>query len=92
MNLLSRRHLLALPLAAAACSKRRGGYRGFAFIANEEGQGIAAIDLETMAVARRIPLDGSPNQVLAHTTRPVIYALTPDTGAVHEVQVYKLSS
>jgi DNA-binding beta-propeller fold protein YncE len=77
---------------AAACSRRRGGYRGYAFIANEEGQGIAAIDLETMAVARRIPLDGSPTQVLASGTRPVIYALTPDTGSVHEVQVYKLSS
>jgi hypothetical protein len=98
VNLISRRafskrSLLALPLAAAACSRRHGGYRGYAFIANEEGQGLAAIDLEVMAVARRIPLDGSPSQVLAGWgARPVIYALTPDTGAVHEIQVYKLSA
>jgi hypothetical protein len=93
VNLISRRHLLALPLAAAACSRKPGGYRGYAFIANQEGQGLAAIDLEVMAVARRIPLDGSPSQVLASSPpRAAIYALTPDTGTIHEVQVYKLTA
>ncbi|MBV8842750.1 MAG: hypothetical protein JO307_08065 [Bryobacterales bacterium] len=52
---------------------------------------MAALDLEVMAVARHIMLDDAPTQVLAATMKPLVYALTPATGAVHEVQVYRLS-
>jgi DNA-binding beta-propeller fold protein YncE len=92
--LISRRTLLALPAlsAAAACSSRQsGGYRGYAFIAAQEGKALAAIDLEVMAVARHIGLDDAPAQVLAAATHPSIYALTPATGSVYEVQFNKLS-
>lgn len=92
--MISRRALLALPALsiAAACSRRQsGGYRGYAFIATQEGQALAAIDLEVMAVERHIALDDAPSQVLAAATRPAVYALTPATGSVHEVQFYKLS-
>jgi len=85
---------LALPALsiAAACSRRQsGGYRGYAFIATEEGQALAAVDLEVMAVARHIALEDAPAQVLAAATRPAVYALTPATGSVYEVQFYKLS-
>lgn len=52
---------------------------------------LAVVDLEVMAVARHITLDGSPSQVLAAATRPMVYALLPETGAVHEIQFYRMS-
>jgi YVTN family beta-propeller protein len=82
---ISRRALLALPLAAA-CTRREAS-RGYAFIANQEGGAVAVVDLEVMAVARHIPLAGAPAQVLAAQTRPSIYALTPETGTVHEIDL-----
>lgn len=89
--MLTRRVFLALP-ALAACSRRGGGgYRGYAFIANQESQGLAVVDLEVMAVARHIAVEGSPTVVLAASTRPNIYALTAETGSVHEIQFYRMS-
>jgi YVTN family beta-propeller protein len=91
--MLSRRAILALPAAVAACSRRHKttGYRGYAFIANQEGEGLVAVDLELMAVERHIPLGAAPNQVVAALGKPVVYALTPDTGSIHEIQVYRLN-
>lgn len=88
--MISRRAVLALPVLAA-CSSRRAGYRGYAFIANEEGQAVAAVDLSALAVARHIPLDASPVDVLALHTRPFVYALTPENGALQEIQADRLS-
>ena len=88
---LSRRVLLGIPIGFA-CSRPPGGYRGYAFVANQEGQAVAAVDLEVMAVARHIPLDSAPSQVVAAQERPAVYALTPSTGSVHEIQVYKLNA
>ncbi len=87
--MISRRAILALPLAAA-CSRREPVSRGYAFIANQEGGAVAVLDLEVMAVARHIPLDGAPAQVLAPKTRASIYALTPETGTVHEIDLETL--
>jgi len=89
---ISRRALLALPIFAA-CSRRRGGagFRGYAFVANEESQAIAAVDLEALAVARHIPLNGSPSSVISTAKRPFVYALTPANGTVHEIEVDRLS-
>ena len=93
MPVLSRRSVLALPLAAVACNRRRGGpaFRGYAFVANEEGRAIAAVDLEAMAVARHITLDGSPTMLLSAPSQPSIYALTPGNGTVHEIAVDRVS-
>src|SRR5713101_2863488 len=90
-SVISRRSLLAVPLLAA-CGRRRGGtgFRGYAFVANEEGQAIAAVDLEALAVARHIPLAGSPTSVLAGVKRPFVYALTAANGTVHELEVDRL--
>lgn len=87
---LSRRAVLALPFAAA-CSSRRAGYRGYAFIANEEGHAVAAVDLQALAVARHIPLHGAPVDVIALRTRPFVYALTPENGSIQEIQADRLS-
>jgi DNA-binding beta-propeller fold protein YncE len=85
----TRRAVLALPFAAA-CTSRRAGYRGYAFIANEEGRAVAAVDLEALAVARHIPLDAAPVDVLA-LKRPFVYALTAENGAIQEIRADRLS-
>ena len=88
---VTRRAVLALPFLAA-CTSRRAGYRGYAFIANEEGQAVAAVDLEALAVARHIPLDGAPTEVLAlQPPRTFVYALTPENGSIQEIQADHLS-
>ena len=84
--MISRRHLLALSIAGAGCRRKRGaGFGGYAFVANEEGEAIAAVDLTAFAVIRHIPLGGKPTAIVAHPTEPLVYALTPSTGTVHEV-------
>jgi YVTN family beta-propeller protein len=92
---ISRRSFLAVPvpmLMSIACGSRSAsGYRGYAFVANEEGQAVAAVDLQVLAVARHIALDAAPSQVVAAQTRPSVYALTPGTGSVHEIQSDRLS-
>ncbi|HYV62739.1 MAG TPA: hypothetical protein VE958_08685 [Bryobacteraceae bacterium] len=84
--MISRRTLLALPLAAA-CTRPQEGFRGYAFIANQEGGAVAAVDLGVLAVARHIPLEGAPTEVTAAAQRPSVYALTPESGSVHEIQI-----
>jgi YVTN family beta-propeller protein len=54
-------------------------------VANEEGRALAAVDLTAFAVIRHVPLDGAPTEVIAHPSERVVYALTPDTGVIHEV-------
>jgi DNA-binding beta-propeller fold protein YncE len=97
---IARRSFLALPgfavLAACniACSRRKRGpgFRGYAFVANEEGNAIAAVDLEAMAVARQIPLGGAPTSVIAAAKRPFVYALAAATGTLHEIALDRLSA
>ena len=87
--MISRRTLLALPLAAA-CTRPQEGFRGYAFVANQEGGAVAAVDLGALAVARHIPLEGAPTEVTAAAQRPSVYALTPGNGSVHEIQIDNL--
>ena len=91
--MIDRRSFLAGGVAlAAACRPRRGaGFPGYAFVANEEGQAIAAVDLTAFAVARHIPLGANPTEVIAHPSRPSVFALTPRTGAVHEIDAGALA-
>jgi YVTN family beta-propeller protein len=84
---ISRRAFLTLPaIAATACSRSEPAFNGYAFIANQAGGAIAAVDLGVMAVAKHISIEGSPSQVLSAATRPAVYALTPETGTVHEIR------
>jgi YVTN family beta-propeller protein len=71
-------------LSACAHPKARG-FSGYAFVANQEGGAIAAVDLQVFAVARHIRVEGSPTAVLAHPSLGRVYALTPDTASVHEI-------
>jgi YVTN family beta-propeller protein len=90
--LLSRRHLLASPLALTACRKEKAnGFDGYAFVANQEGQAIAAVDLTAFVVAKHIRIDGRPKAVLAHPTREAVYALGTGNGALYEIDPAQLA-
>jgi len=52
---------------------------------------VAAVDLEAMAVARHIPVNGNPSSVISAAARPFVYALSPANGTVHEIAVEHMS-
>lgn len=75
-----------------ACSRPKAkGFSGYAFIANQEGGAVAAVDLEVFAVARHIHVDGSPTAIAAEAHRGNVYALTPENGSVHEIRTGNLT-
>ena len=95
-SVLSRRTFLkgpaALGLAALLPSCRRHrAFSGYAFVANQEGRAIAAVDLGLFAVTRYIRLDGAPTAIVADPPRQTVYALTPDNGVVHEIRADRLA-
>lgn len=75
----------------AGCRRKASGYSGFAFIANQEGQAVAAVDLESFTVARHIHLEGQPSQVVGNPSTGRVYALTPESGTVHEIRTDTLA-
>ena len=89
--MVSRRAFLGVPFALACGRRGSPGYRGYAFVANQEGRAVAAVDLQAMVVARHIPVDGAPAQILAARTRPSVFALAPEDGEVVEIQSDRLS-
>jgi DNA-binding beta-propeller fold protein YncE len=92
MNSITRRALLAGTAAAAGCARRKGsGYPGHAFVANAGGRSVAAVNLETFSVARRIALDGAPAQVAADARRRAVYVLVPESGTVCEIDSARLA-
>jgi len=80
-----------LPLSLATGCRSRQAFSGYAFVANQEGRAIAAVDLGVFAVAKHIPLDGNPAAVVASPVSSRIYALTPDNGRLHEIATEKLA-
>jgi len=93
--MLSRRGFLTGTLASTvafmACRRKASGYSGFAFIANREGQAIAAVDLESFTVTRHIRLADNPSQVVADSLGGRVFALTPESGTVHEIRAGTLA-
>jgi DNA-binding beta-propeller fold protein YncE len=49
------------------------------------------VDLTGFAVARTFPLNASPTEVIADPTRPAVYALTPETGRIHQIRTDSLA-
>src|SRR5512132_4267835 len=86
-RLLNRRAFLLAPAAVfAGCGRRRvSGYDGYAFIANEGGQAVAVVDLNTFTLARHVRLDASPAAILSPADGSAVYALTPSSGSLHEI-------
>lgn len=92
MSSISRRSFAAATVTATGCwRKEKPGFAGFAFVANEEGSAVAAVDLSAFAVVRHIPLNSPPTQLISHDARKMIYALTPGNGAVHEISSTRLA-
>jgi YVTN family beta-propeller protein len=83
--------VLALPFAVACSRRHSTGFSGYAFVANEEGKAVAAVDLEAFAVAKHISLDDAPSQVIASPGSASVYAVTPMSGTIHEIQADRLS-
>jgi YVTN family beta-propeller protein len=94
--LITRRTLLSGTAAAfgalGGCARPKAkGFSGYAFVANQEGGAVAAIDLEVFAVARHIHVDGAPTAVVARRQHARVYALTPGNGSVHEIRAANLT-
>ena len=95
--MLTRRSLLSTGLTATAaaftaCSRPKAkGFSGYAFIANQEGGAVAAVDLEVFAVAKHIRVDGAPTGVVVRRQHARVYALTPANGSVHEIRASNLT-
>ena len=89
---LSRRALLAGAAGGAlACTRRKGAaFPGYAFVADEAGRTVTAVDLTWFRVARQIGLGAEPSWVIAHPRQPSVYVLTPRSGSVHEIAVDEL--
>lgn len=91
--MFTRRSFLAGGLGAlVACTHRKAkGFSGYAFIANQAGGAVAAVDLEVFAVARHIPVVGAPTAIAARKGHARVYALTPENGSVHEIRADNLT-
>ena len=93
--MFTRRQVLAgAPLAIAGCRRSQPQAprsTGFCFVANREGRNLAAVDLGVFSVAKRIPLDADPAQVLAHPRRPLVYVVSPADGLLTEVSASTLA-
>ncbi len=73
----------------SSCSREKGaGFEGYAFVANEEGGAIAAVNLTAFAVIRHIRIEGNPTKVASHPTLPSVWALA--SGALHEIDPTRL--
>jgi len=88
-SLTSRRSLLAgaAGLVSGCFRKKYRAVEGLAFVANEDGHAIAVVGLDPFALIRHIPLGAAPTALLADPRKPVIYALTPSNGTIHEVDI-----
>jgi hypothetical protein len=77
--------------ALAGCRRERSsGFPGYAFVANEEGEAIAAVDLTAFAVIRHVRLNGKPTSVASSPAVASVFALTPASGTIHEIPVERL--
>lgn len=71
--------------------RKASGFSGFAFVANQDGEAVAALDLTAFAVARHIRVQGRPTSIAAHPKLPFVYVLTPDNGTIHEIRTDTLA-
>lgn len=93
---MTRRALLALstavPLSLATGCRRRQAFSGFAFVANFDGRSVAAVDLGVFAVAKQIPLNGAPAELISDPAHTRVLALTPGDGGIHEISTVDLTA
>lgn len=76
LGMASRRGFLLGLAALAGCGRPKGkGFPGHAFVANEDGRSIGVVDLTSFSLVRQIRIESAPLEILAHSSRPVVYAL-----------------
>ena len=80
-----------LAAMAGCASKKAAGFPGYAFVANQEGEAVAAVDLTAFAVVTHIRIEGRPTEVIAHPQHPSVFVLTPENGTLHEIDSGKLA-
>nr|AEA09216.1 hypothetical protein Lip018_ORF005 [uncultured Acidobacteriota bacterium] len=92
--LLSRRRLLVAAAAgvASACGPAKAvGYRGYCLVANRAGRNIGVVDLLRFRLRKQISLDAEPSEIVAHSSAPKAFVLSPETGTVWEIDTEKLT-
>src|SRR5579883_1569598 len=86
-----RTFLSAAVLPLAGCrAKTANSYAGYAFVACTGDGTVAAVDLANFKVAQRFSLGAAPTAVMASRNKNVVYALTPSSGTVHEINTKTL--
>jgi DNA-binding beta-propeller fold protein YncE len=76
---------------AGGCNRKRTGtFEGLAFVANQDGKAVAVVQLDPFALVRHIPLDSGPTALALHPSKPLVYALTPETGVLHEIDAREM--
>lgn len=89
---ISRRSLLLSPAAWLACGPRKAaGFRGYCLVADRSGHAVAAVDLSTFRLRRRLALDAAPAAVVAHPSKPKAFVLAPEAGTVYEIDATTLT-
>lgn len=69
---------------AAACTRRKaGGYPGYALIATSGENSLAAVDLMSFQLWKRVDLGAAPTAVVSIAGGTRNYVLTPASGSVH---------
>src|SRR5687768_8002108 len=89
---VTRRRLLLGSLAFAGCTEKERGFSGLAFIANQDGQAVAVVNLAALALVRHVHLDAHPTQVLTRHQLPAVYAVTPGSASIHEIDAQSLAA
>ncbi len=90
---ISRRTVLSAAVAVlSGCRRKRStGFPGYAFVANQDGRTVAAVDLTAFALVKHVLLEASPTALAVNPGRKAVYALTPETGTVHEIDAVRLA-
>ena len=88
--MLSRRQWLLAPGLLACRRRRPSAFPGFALVANPEDRAVSVVDLRTFTLARQIRLPAPPGPLLAHPSKPVAWALAPDSGLLCQLDLDQL--
>ncbi len=83
---MNRRSLLfSAPLLWACRGKPGEGYRGAAWVASEEEESLAAVDLLAFSVRKRVPISGRANRLLMPPGSRVLYSCDFTSGWIEEI-------
>lgn len=88
----SRRQFLSLAGLAGCRRPRNRGFPGYALVSSTRDRSVAVVDLNVFALVHRIPLPAAPAALFAHPSRPLAWALAPESGLVCELDLARLKT